>query len=715
MRLADFTGALMRQRGPGSQLPRTGRGLLSALALLSLLLLGPRSLPAQVMVMEVAVDATPKADQGFTVPTDEALANSFGDFQRHVERKAWEKAIATLNDIPAEKRKGMLARPDGVIIPASRRIWDAISELPAEGRDAFRLFHEAKAKQTWAKVSEPGAKWSDQLATAEKVFEEYFLTSVGDNAADFLGDAAFERGDFENAERYWRSVLEKHPDSELSEARLLFKRGLALAEQGQATSVATVIRSLEQRFPGHTTKIGGKEVKPAEYLSARLKAAAASETSTAEQSIAAILKAAPKPETEPVWRTQFLSPKATEQRNSSMRNYWYYRNGIETVIPATATDGKRLYANWFGILFAIEADSGKLAWRSQKFGDLTQHFGNMSYSANTDAYRITVAEGIVLALMVPVDRINHYQEPSRLVCFEADTGKVKWKSLEAGAPVSQMGFVGAPLIVDQEILVLSHVQQTNKLSMTCLDFNGKQKWSAELGTVRTRQTNSGTQKMPQPALLKKGRTVYIASEDGALAAFDLLDQKIRWLLPYGIADKSSTGQRIVYSGQTDERTQLHTETALLEKDGLLYIKEAGRRELLAVDPAAPTIVWRRPAEESSQLVGVDDESVYLLDNELSCINRKDRTLRWATRLPIAHGGLSMISGPESIVVLTSRGIFQLGRATGKVTGIFRGVDLAAGGGRIALIGDKLIAVTTQAVTSYPAAPGATKQDGKGSQ
>jgi outer membrane protein assembly factor BamB len=710
MGLAYVTGADMRERRLGS-LPLTACGGL----VLAIALSFTAFARAQIMIMGGGEESQ-KPEQGFTVPTDEALQNSFGDFQRHVERKAWEKAIATLNDIPADKRKGMLARPDGVIIPASLRIWDAVADLPAEGRDAFRLFHEAKAKQTWAKVNEPGTKWAEQLATAEQVYQEFFLTSVGDNAADFLGDAAFERGDFENAERYWRSVLEKHPDSDVSEARLLFKRGLTLAQLSQATSLATVTRALEQRFPGQTMKVAGKDVRPGEYLATRLKSAE-KESLPSAATIEAALKGAPAAETEPSWRTQFLSPKGVEQRNNSMRNYWYYRNGLETVVPAVATDGKRVYANWFGIVFAVDVASGKLAWRTQKFGDLNQYFQQMSYSANTDAYRIVAKDGIVLGLLVPLERINYGQEPSRLVCYEPDTGKVKWKTMDGAAPLNTLGFVGTPLIEDQEILVLSHGAQDAKLSMTCLDMNGKQKWTAELGTVRKRNTNYGYQKMPQPAMLRKGRTVYVASEDGALAAFDLLDRKIRWLLPYGTADKGSAGQRMFLSGQTEERTQLHTETALMEQDGLIYVKEAGGRELLAIDPSVPSIVWRRPAEDSSQLVGVDQDSVYLLDNELSCINRKDRTLRWATKLPVATGGLHMVAGPDSILVMTSRGIFQLARSSGKVTHIFRGVDLAAGGGKLAMIGDRLVAVTTQSLTSYAAAPPAegSKPAGKGSQ
>jgi hypothetical protein len=57
--------------------------------------------------------------------------------------------------------------------------------------------------------------------------------------------------------------------------------------------------------------------------------------------------------------------------------------------------------------------------------------------------------------------------------------------------------------------------------------------------------------------------------------------------------------------------------------------------------------------------------------------------------------------------MTSRGIFQMNRSSGKVTNIFRGVDLASGGGRLAIVGDRLVAVTTQSVTSYATPPAET--------
>ncbi len=159
--------------------------------------------------------------------------------------------------------------------------------------------------------------------------------------------------------------------------------------------------------------------------------------------------------------------------------------------------------------------------------------------------------------------------------------------MEGSSGLENLGFVGTPLIGNDEILAIGHGRNESKLSLYCLDFAGKQKWTAELGTVRKRSTNSGYEKMPQPAMLKRGRTLFIATEDGALAAFDLPERKIRWTLPYGIADRSGSRQRIFYSGQSDDRTQLHTETVLLEHDGLIYVKEAGGRELLAIDPPHP--------------------------------------------------------------------------------------------------------------------------------
>lgn len=699
-----FTAAVVERRDMtrGTGKSGTRQALFGAAAASVAILLGTSASHAQVMVMEAPATAdedpnNPNKRQGFTVPTDESLQTNFSDFERHVERKTWEKAFATLNEIPAEKRTGMLSRKDGVVIPAQQRIWEAIAALPADGRDAFRVFYDAKARQTWQPVADGAAPLDEQVSIAEKIYQEFFLSTVGDNAADLLGDSAFEQGDFESADRYWKSVLEKHPDSELSEERLLFKRGLAMAQMGQSSSAETVRRTLVQRYGGKTVRIGATESDPAEFLA---KAIAKIQTPAAAQLAAnPAVYTAPAADTKPLWRTQFVTPKLNQQMESTMRNNYWYRNGMETLVPATASDGERIFCNWFGICFASDIKTGKILWRSQKFTDLSNHIGNLPHSAsNLEQYALSAGNGIVVALSLPIDRLNYWQEPFRLFCYDAVTGKEKWKTLD-NSTLNNTSFIGPPLIDGDVIYAIGHGREEAKIALHCLNLNGQPQWSTDLGTAKKRPTPRGYEVMPQPMLLRRGRTLFIATQDGALVSFDLDERKIRWLLTYE-GPESGQSSRFVYSGAIDDVTQLHTRTALMEYEGILYVKEAGSRELVAIDPSGPSIVWKRPVEKAAQLVAVDKDAVYTLDTELSSYDRQDKKLRWANRLPIAAGGLSAIVGKDSVLVLTSRGLFQLDRSTGDTKKIFRGADLAAAGGKLHLIGEQIVAVTTLSVTSY---------------
>jgi hypothetical protein len=213
-------------------------------------------------------------------------------------------------------------------------------------------------------------------------------------------------------------------------------------------------------------------------------------------------------------------------------------------------------------------------------------------------------------------------------------------------------------------------------------------------------------------MLRRDRSLYIATQDGALISFDLEDKKIDWMLTYSGPQIPQT-QRFFYSGLIDDTALLHTRTVIVEYDGLLYLKEAGSSELVAVDPTGPSIVWKRPVEKAAQLVGIDQDAVYTLDTELASIDRQTRKLRWAIRLPIYSGGLSALVGPDSLLVLTSRGLFELDRSSGDVQRIFRGADLASAGGRLHLIGRQLVAVTRMSITSYGDAAVAAPQSAAG--
>lgn len=146
-------------------------------------------------------------------------------------------------------------------------------------------------------------------------------------------------------------------------------------------------------------------------------------------------------------------------------------------------------------------------------------------------------------------------------------------------------------------------------------------------------------------------------------------------------------------------------------NNLLYFKEEGASEVYALDLAAKKVVWKRPIKAAAQLVGIDDQNVYLLSRELEALSRETSRLNWAVSLPIAAGGLSAVIDPQHAWIFTSRGVFEISKSNGDILDIYRGHDLSSLGGTIRLKQGLMLCISNQAVTAYPSTP-AGKQKSK---
>ena len=122
------------------------------------------------------------------------VKEAFDDYERFRRRGAWEAPLKSLYSIPKEQEGRFVDGKNGYIIPVARKRRDVLAELPPEGLATYRLFYDDEAKKLLEQAEGP-----TELATLERVFSAYFLTTLGDNAADRLGDLYFEQGRFDRA------------------------------------------------------------------------------------------------------------------------------------------------------------------------------------------------------------------------------------------------------------------------------------------------------------------------------------------------------------------------------------------------------------------------------------------------------------------------------------------------------------------------------------
>jgi outer membrane protein assembly factor BamB len=430
---------------------------------------------------------------------------------------------------------------------------------------------------------------------------------------------------------------------------------------------------------------------------------------------------APADGAKPVWQFRFLEEQDLTAIEESMRN-WYGAASFSSFLPAAATDGERIYGNWLGACFAIDAATGKTIWSTEPgvkklVANLRGNYARMmSFSANPAQFALTLAQigeatRVVLAVSASQSEVNRFH----LVAYDALTGRQLWSTDRATHESTKTSFIGTPLVDGDSVYALSHQvtpesdQNANgqngpaasAVSLRRLDLRtGTELWSLTLGTPQLVGNGYGQQLLPTPALLLSGGHIYVLTNDGALLAVSVDRRQIDWAFKYPPPNYRQNRGQFFVAARTPG-LQPRTTGPIVVRDGVIYFKESMGPTLYALEEHGPRLRWKWEDSELTNLVGVDDTDVYLFYGELSAISRNKPETRWSNRLTVELPGVGAQVGSQAILVFTPRGLFELSKETGDVRRIFRGADLGAAGGFVLAAGKRLISVSNLSLTAYP--------------
>jgi hypothetical protein len=659
-----------------------------------------------------------KKHEGFSVRKEDSKFNdALDDFTRYRDKKAWELAFRSLEILADGKREGMVPAGKGFFVPSRQRVLIGLTSLPPEGKQAFRLFYDAKAKQLLDQIdaakssTDPSAKPVDEVATLREIFDKYFISSVGDKAADRLGDALFESGDFASAATMWNALLKEFPDSAIPQLRLRVKRSVALARAGQWDLFDQSMRELRTEFAGEKLTLGGSEVVVTDYLEALRTAGT---TSTAPATTGPYVATDPVTlpgDDKPAWQIKIMDESLARHFNGALNNNnWGSQwSGLRTLVPASTTDGQRVYVNWLGIVFAADVKTGTMVWRNRKFSEMNDKFQNFVNSmADTDCYSTTVIGDRLLVTGINVDRINNSQEPVRLVSMMASDGKVKWSS-STGA-LANWSFVGLPVAGGPGV-VYATARQRNGTDISLLAIGadkGDLLWQVLLGTAQAGTNYRGESDMPRPVILTGNGALYVLTNNGALVAVDVAARRVQWAFTYDGPPISS--QQTWWNGQvTISKPKMYASAAI---DGsTLYLKEENGDGLYAVDLTGPSLLWRRPLDPDSSFLPLDKGRLLAIGQDLGAIDGKSRSLMWSASLPTLIGRVTPLVSGNRVLAFAPRGIYEIDATDGDTVRILRGADRDSYGGSVHAAPGRLICVSNLSVTAYPLA-GGTEQAAK---
>jgi outer membrane protein assembly factor BamB len=634
-------------------------------------------------------------------PASTETKEALDDFERFQRRRAWERALKALYTIPDDQAKRFVDGEKGFIIPVERRRRAILAALPPAGQAACRLFYDAEARKLL-----DDAEGASEQKNLERVYSAFFITSVGDNAADRLGDLYFEQGRFDRAADCWLSVLRERPDTDLSPALLAVKAAVALDRAGRRSEFEQVRGELSDRYRDEKLTIAGQTAPAGEMLRRLL-----GERETAADPASAAHQDHPGPdlarEIDPAWQLRIAD--SIEAGMTPMELNQWQSNALSLAVPAAAVEGTHLYINYLGHILALDLDGGKMLWRSGSFHNLEllamQPAGQM---LDPTRFAILASGEHVWALGRDVKDQN-MAALSPLTCRRADNGEVVWKTSDL-ADYAMLDLAGMPLLADGKLFLTAKSQpnpQQNQglpqqLVLAIQPHDGKILWKTEVGTFRQGQQMfffGPMRDSTQPRLFYRSGAVYVDTHVGVLGRIDADSGVLDWGYGYQTAPFQGMNRFVFFYNQPQEATV--GPSPPLPAGEALMIKGSQSDRLYAIDPDRMKVLWERPIGSASRLLGAHDRTAYLGGADLGAMDLKTRALLWATPLPGGSAENRVLVRPDGLWQLTPRGIYEVDPASGAVRRIFRGKDLGSAGGDLVLTDRWLLAISNRTISAYP--------------
>ncbi|WP_422922955.1 PQQ-binding-like beta-propeller repeat protein [Singulisphaera sp. PoT] len=635
-------------------------------------------------------------------PASTEAKEAIDDFDRFQRRGAWERALKSLYTIAEDQTRRFVDGENGFIIPIERKRRLILAALPANGRAACRLFYDSEAKRLLTE-----AEGSNELKNLETIYSSYFITSVGDNAADRLGDLYFEMGRFDRAAECWLAVVREAPDTDLSPAQLSTKAALALYRAGRLAEYEQLKSEIAERHADEKITLGGLSASPVEQLR-RLIVENPTEAKTKAASAASRGEVGFEGEVETIWQARIAD--SIEAGMSPPELSQWEMNPLSAAVPAVAISETNLFVNFLGHNFAIDLKTGKMLWRSASFHHL-EMVGMQDQSRMVDTTRFAViASGEYVWSLAKDLKDPNFFGPFRLTCRRADNGEAVWQTNEL-ADYAPYDLVGPPLLVGGKLYITAKSQanpqmmqgQPQQFVLAIQPEDGRLIWKVEVATFRQGVPMYyfyyNRDPSPQPRLVHRAGALYVDTQAGILAKLDAETGVLDWGYGYK-TDPAQSMDRFFFGYSRPSEATSSGSNPIVDGEAFL-IKGMQSDRLYALEPNRMKVLWERPISKSARLLGTDETTLFLGGPELSALDLKTRELLWATKLPSGSLDGHLLVRPDGLWQLTPRGVFEIDPKTGAVRRIFRGKDLGAASGSLYLTDRLVLAISNRAISAYP--------------
>jgi outer membrane protein assembly factor BamB len=611
-------------------------------------------------------------------------AARFAGVRKLIDAKKWPEAVEELQALLTTNGDDLVPLTPQRSVQCRRLCHFYLAGLPPEALKLYRDRADPQAR-----------KWLEQAAAARderllrRVADEAFCSRPGEQALDLLGDLAFERGDFAEAE-HWRRLLLPPPAPAKADAPRDFALYYPDAQADPARTRAKIlldrlhlgVPSWEDELAAYRKDYGaaegalaGGKGRYADLLRQAaddLKKAGATDaadwpTFGGDASRGRIAASPPRllrrlgdlcrPSNERRFDLETRKPTDEDEPPPDRAAPASVRNRAMAFQPVFV-DGKVFTADARYVTAYDPRTGAARPWYdvTKVNGGFTKDVGGVDLDLKLPAapdlgYTLTAADGrlygrfglqAVREFLPPKDDKDRPQFPESLIASlglgrPADDGNALWKPVQATAVEDAdkgRGFTffeGAPVVHDG-LYCVAATRFENGRAVTQVraypaDYEAPARWRQDV--CETREFAEKDQRYRHHLLTLAGPYFIYCSHSGAVVALDALTGKRVWAVRYpSRGDKTEAG----------DPSPRGLAPALFA-DGRVYVAPADSDRLLCLDAVTGATLWSRDRIEAVHLLGVGaGRLIFTTPTGLRAVGAEDGLDAWA--LPDGGGALA---------------------------------------------------------------------------
>ncbi len=578
------------------------------------------------------------------------LGTRFRNAEARAAQGQWSEAIEEYQRILLEAGDELAPVDKHHVVQARWLAQARLSALPPEALTLYR-----------SRIDPPAKKLLDQARALRdpvllhRIVDETFCSSFTDQALDLLGDIAFERGEFEEAEQLWRTIVRPATqpaaqaiglivsNPKLNVASIRAKQILAQLFLGEADSLATELQAFARAHPDARGKLAGKQGLYVDILNSLANNPSSLRTSMGPEGWTHFAgdpqrnrvlrkvegRLAHLPCTDgPAWQVRLADgqkvPRPLEPTPGKTILSWTEAGRSLGYYPVIS--GDRVYvANGYQVT-GYQLGTGAPVFKSDPelvHGNLltskTQIDPDVAFPLAVSGENIFARLGAPAAGPPPSrggrrgfrPQFNNFNEPiatspTYLVCFSMQSklgGQERW--IKTPPPPPEQGataaFEGAP-IVHQNRVFMAATQfpsgQTRSLIVSYEADTGNPRWQREVCT--TAELKDGDKRSRHHLLTMAGPNVVYCSHSGAIVAVDAVTGQVRWGVRY-----ASRGPKM-----NDGQPSLRSLAPCCYADGRVYAAPLDYDRILCLDSRTGQTIWESDPMEVVHLLGASHGKLF---------------------------------------------------------------------------------------------------------